>query len=87
MDLLASAGAFGTIVQLICNFRQERGEAKDLDHQNFIEWLEYHRHDEIKTLICASAALQNEVIRKNPAKVQEEQRRCLIREFGLPKAS
>lgn len=32
-----------------------------LDHQKFIEWLEYHRHEEIKNLICNTAALRNEV--------------------------
>jgi hypothetical protein len=61
MDPLTAATAFATLVGLICNFRQERGERKALDHQKFIEWLEYHHHEELKNLIVNTAALQNEV--------------------------
>jgi hypothetical protein len=61
MDALSVAGAFGTIVQLICNYRAEKGAAAALDHQQFIEWLEYHHHEEIKNLICGTAAVRAEV--------------------------
>lgn len=61
MDPLTAAGAFATIMQLVCNYRQEKGAAKALDHQTFIEWLEYHRHEEIKNLICNTAALRTEI--------------------------
>lgn len=53
---------FATIVQLLGMFKQERKEAKDLDHQKFMEWLEYHHHEDIKNLICNTAAIQTEVI-------------------------
>jgi hypothetical protein len=61
IDPVSAAGAFATIVGLICNFRQERGAAATLDHQQFMEWLEYHRHGEIKNLITNTATLQGEV--------------------------
>jgi len=32
-----------------------------LDHQKFVEWLEYHRHEELKSLIVSQAVLQSEV--------------------------
>lgn len=48
-------------MQLVCNYRQENGAAEELDHQKFIEWLEYHRHEEIKNLICKNAALRTDI--------------------------
>ncbi len=61
MDPLTAAGAFATIMQLVCNYRQEKGGAEALDHQKFIEWLDYHRHEEIINLICNTAALRTEI--------------------------
>ncbi len=61
MDALTAAGAFGTIVQLICNYRAEKGADAALNHQQFVEWLDYHRHEEIKNLICNTAALRTEI--------------------------
>ena len=61
MDPITATTAFATIVSLICNFRQERGDAASLTHRDFIEWLEYHRHEEIKNLICNTYHLQSEV--------------------------
>lgn len=59
MDALSATLA--TIVGLICNFRQERGAQEALDHRKFIEWLEYHRHEELKNLIANTHHLQTEV--------------------------
>jgi hypothetical protein len=61
MDPITAATSFSTIVGLICNFRQENGAREALDHQQFIEWLEYHRHEDLKNLIVNQAALQTEV--------------------------
>jgi hypothetical protein len=58
---LTIATAFSTIVGLISNFRQQKGETNALNHQMFIEWLEYHKHEDIKNLICNTTALQGEV--------------------------
>lgn len=55
------ATLFATLVGLICNFRQEKGAREALDHQKFMEWLEYHRHEDLKNLIVGQAALQSEV--------------------------
>ncbi len=42
-------------------FRQEMGTRKDLSHREFIEWLEYHRHEEIKELVTETYHLQTQV--------------------------
>ena len=49
------------IVGLLCNFRQEKAAREDLTHRDFIEWLENHRHEEVKTLICRVHNLQGEI--------------------------
>jgi hypothetical protein len=61
IDPLAGATAFATIVQLLAIYRQERGARKDLDHRDFVEWLEHHRHDQIKELITQTYHLQSQV--------------------------
>jgi len=62
MDPLTLANTFATIVQLVGMYKQESKEAKEADAQNFIAWLDYHHHEEIKNLICTTAALQTEVV-------------------------
>lgn len=52
---------FATLIGLLCNYRQEKGAREALTHQTFIEWLEYHRHEEVKNLIIGQAALRTEV--------------------------
>jgi hypothetical protein len=61
MNPAGAASTFATLVGLVCNFRQERGQQEALNHQNFIEWLEYHRHEDLKNLIVNTAALRTEV--------------------------
>jgi hypothetical protein len=61
MEPLTAATAFATIVGLLRIFRQEQGERERLNHQKFIEWVEYHRHEELKNLIVNNAALRAEV--------------------------
>lgn len=46
---------------MLAIYRQERGARKDLDHRDFIEWLEHHRHEEIKELITHTYHLQSQV--------------------------
>jgi hypothetical protein len=60
-DPVTAANAFATIIALICNYRQEKGGHEQLNHQKFVEWLEYHRHEEIKNLIVNTATLRGEV--------------------------
>jgi hypothetical protein len=61
MDPVTISTTLATLVGLICNYRQEKGSQEQLDHRKFIEWLEYHRHEEIKNLICETYHLQSEV--------------------------
>ncbi len=61
MDPATISTTLATIVGLLCNYRQEKGDREKLDHRTFVEWLEYHRHEEIKTLICDTYHLQSEV--------------------------
>jgi ABC-type transporter Mla subunit MlaD len=61
MDLLTPANALATIVQLLGVFAQERQTAKDASHQEFIEWLQYHKHEQLVSLISNTAAIQSEV--------------------------
>src|ERR1035437_4070630 len=62
MDPLTLANTFATVVQLVGMFKQEHQEAKDANSQKFMEWLDYHRHEDIKNLIFNTAALQSEVV-------------------------
>ena len=61
MDLLTPANALATIVQLLGMFTQERANAKNLDHQQFTEWLTFHKHEQLVQLICNHAAIRSEV--------------------------
>ncbi len=61
MDPISATNFAATLVQLIALFRQERGARKDLTHREFIEWLEHHRHEEIKELITHTYHLQSQV--------------------------
>ena len=61
MEPLAAASTFATLVGLLRIFRQERGGHKTLDHQEFVEWLQHHRHEDLKSLIVNTATLRTEV--------------------------
>ena len=61
IDPISATNLAATLVQLIGLFRQERGARKDLTHREFIEWLEHHRHEEIKELITQTYHLQTQV--------------------------
>jgi hypothetical protein len=61
MEPLQAATTFATLVGLLCSFRQEKSGGERLQHQQFIEWLAYHRHEELKNLICGTAGLRTEV--------------------------
>lgn len=53
--------AFATIVGLLCNFKQARDGNEFAGHQEFMEWLESHRHEDVKRMISDSAHLQQEI--------------------------
>jgi hypothetical protein len=53
--------ALASIVSLLRIFKQERGERKKADHLAFVEWLNYHHHEELKDVIVNTAALRSAV--------------------------
>jgi hypothetical protein len=58
---LQAAALFSTIVSLIRIFKQERGDRKKADRQAFMDWLDYHRHEDLKNFIANTAAVRTEV--------------------------
>lgn len=50
-----------TLVGLLSIYKQERGNNAAASHRDFMEWLEAHRHDELKNLIANTYHLQSEV--------------------------
>jgi hypothetical protein len=61
MDPLTVSTTLATIVGLVCNFKQVRKGSRDDKHQEFMEWLEYHRHEELKKQIVNNQQLMTEV--------------------------
>lgn len=53
--------ALATVMQLIGLYRQEVGRRTDLTSEEFMTWLQTHRHDEIKNLISETFHLQDQV--------------------------
>jgi hypothetical protein len=51
MDLLTSATAFATIINLVGQFRSEIGNKNTADFNEFLTWLIKTNHHDIKTLI------------------------------------
>src|SRR5689334_21888650 len=75
MDPLAITTAFGTVIQLICDFRQERGATKAAELTDFLGYLAYHKFEEIKSAIQGSASLQleiQELLRRDVGEVSEK---------------
>jgi hypothetical protein len=61
MDPIALAGSFATIVGLVVNFKSERKGQKDSTYHEFCQYLEHHRHEELKKLIDRSSKIQEEL--------------------------
>lgn len=61
IDPVLLAQNFAAIIGLLCNFRQERHTETNSNHQDFIEWLQHHRHEEIRNLIANNHQLAREV--------------------------
>ncbi len=72
MDPLLAANQLATFVQLFALLMGERKSTKQMNHQDFIEWLAHHRHEELKNFISNTAAVQAEVdtiLRADHAKI------------------
>ncbi|HEY5744743.1 MAG TPA: hypothetical protein VIU12_01595 [Chryseolinea sp.] len=61
MSLAEFPMVLATLIGLICNFRQEKGTREQLSYQQFMDWLETHRHEDIKNLISETHYLQTEI--------------------------
>lgn len=67
--------AFATITQLLGMFMDERKGEKNLRKEQFFEWLQTHRHDELKELICNTHHLSEQidsVLQSNHTQVLQE---------------
>src|SRR5262245_36607782 len=62
MDPLTATNAFATVVHLLAIYKQEFKNTNDTYHKKFLDWLDYHRHAEIKNLICNTSATQAELV-------------------------
>ena len=63
MDPMTIATLNATIVGLLCNFRQERRDRKDLSRREFTEWLEARHREDLKEFIIRSTELPSEIDR------------------------
>ena len=61
MDAMTVTNGFATLVGLLSVFKQERKDAKAATAQEFMGWLEAHRHQEIKDVIAQSHHLTAEL--------------------------
>lgn len=61
MEPLSTALAFGTVVQLLCNYRQEVAGRKNAELADFLTWLSYHKFEDIKNVITNSTQIQTEL--------------------------
>lgn len=61
IDPSTAATTFATIVGLICNFKQERREEKVLDRGAFLQWLDEHKHSDLKEFVLRSQEIAAEV--------------------------
>ena len=63
MDIMMIATLNASIVGLLCNFRQELRDRKDLTRKEFIEWLEAKNREDLKEFIIRSTELPSEIDR------------------------
>jgi hypothetical protein len=56
-DLLSLANSFATVVSLLGLFKQERRADQHQSKEEFVQWLDEHRHHEIRDLIIGSQDL------------------------------
>lgn len=61
MEPLTTSLAFATIVQLLCNFRQERSTNESAELADFLTWLTYHKFEQLSDQIQASSDIQIEL--------------------------
>lgn len=61
MEPITVASAFATVVGLLSVFKQERKDATAASTDEFLQWLDAHRHQEIRDQIAQSYHLSTEL--------------------------
>jgi ABC-type transporter Mla subunit MlaD len=61
VDPITLTTSFATIVGLICNYKQQQQDQKAASSQDFLQWLDEHRHEELKNLILQTHGLESQV--------------------------
>ena len=61
MDPITLSTTLASLVGLICNFKQEKKDQKELSSKEFVEWLEFHKHRDLKNLILHTHNLSSEI--------------------------
>ena len=61
MDLILAATTYATIAGLVCNFKQERNNQRDLTHEQFVAWLDERKREDLKEFILRSQEIPNEI--------------------------
>ena len=61
MDPITLSTTLASLVGLICNFKQEKKDQKELSSKEFVEWLEFHKHGDLKNLILHTHNLSSEI--------------------------
>lgn len=63
MDPIAVAGAYATIVGLMCAFKNQRKAREDQTRDQFLSWLEAQHREDLKEFILRTADLPSEIDR------------------------
>lgn len=61
MDPLSIAGAFATIIGLICNFKNEKRTVSENEYNAFVEWLTEKRYDQIIEYLEKNSSLSESI--------------------------
>ena len=61
MEPLTTSLAFSTVIQLLCNYRQEVAGRKNAELTDFLTWLADHKFKEVKELITNSSDIQMQI--------------------------
>ena len=61
MDPITLSTTLASLLGLICNFKQEKKDQKELSSKEFVEWLEFHKHRDLKNLILHTHNLSSEI--------------------------
>ncbi|MDO9518917.1 MAG: hypothetical protein Q7L19_01725 [Pseudohongiella sp.] len=72
MDPISTASTFATIVGLVCNFRAERQSKGQDDYNEFLQWIDNARHNDLLSHIRSNQTLAqgiNALLRDNHEQV------------------